>query len=74
MRLFNAKVTTPVRDWNDKLAVNSGIKSEARERLLAWARTNVELQNLLAADRLLYDHGVALFRQQTTEALGTEWT
>lgn len=74
MRLFNAKVTTPVRDWDAQVAINSGTRSEARKGLLAWARTSADLHNILAADMLLYDYALALFRQQTTDALGVEWT
>lgn len=74
MRLFNAKVTSPVRDWDASVAVNAGPQSAAREELLNWARTNPELHNTLAADLLLYEYGVALFRQQTRVTLGVQWT
>lgn len=74
MRLFNAKVTSPVRDWDANLAVNAGPESAVREELLDWARTNVRLRAILAADLMLYDYGVALFRQQTSVTLGVEWT
>ena len=74
MRLFNAKVKSPVRHWDADMVANPGTRSEAREELLAWAHTNAELHNILAADMLLYHYGVALFRQQTTETLGVKWT
>lgn len=74
MRLFDAKVSSPVRDWDASMAVNAGPTSAAREELLGWARTSVELQSTLAADLLLYSYGVALFREQTRIALGVQWT
>lgn len=73
MRLFNARVRSPVRDWNAEMVVNAGTRSKVREELLAWAHTNVELHTVLAADMLLYDYGLALFRQQTKDALDAEW-
>lgn len=73
MRLFNAKVKSPVRKWNSKVTVNPGRQSAAREALLEWAHTNVELHTALAADMLLYDYGVALFRKQTKAALQVDW-
>lgn len=69
MRLFNAKVKSPVRNWVTGMVANPGTRSAARRELLEWAHTNVELHNLLAADILLYDYGRALFQQQTKDAL-----
>ena len=73
MKLYNAKVTSPVRDWDAGLMINPGKQSPAREELLNWAHASPELHNALAADILLYDYAVSLFRQQTRVALGTEW-
>ena len=71
MRLFNANVKSPVRDWDANLVANQGARSAAREELLDWAYTNVELHHTLAADILLYDYALALFRVQTAAALPT---
>lgn len=69
MRLFDAKVKSPVRNWDSSLVANPGNKSSARAELLDWAYTNEELYTVLAADMLLYDYALALFRQQTKDAL-----
>lgn len=74
MRLFNAKVKSPVRKWNSSIAANAGSQSAAREALLVWARTNPALHVTLAADILLYNFGVTMFREQTRAALGVEWS
>ena len=74
MRLFNAKVSSPVRHWDVEMAVNAGPVSAAREELLGWARTSIELHSILAADLLLYNFGVALFREQTRVALDVQWS
>lgn len=73
MRLFNAKVKSPVRKWNSSMTVNPGRQSAARAELLEWAHANAELHTALAADMLLYNYGVALFRKQTKAALHMEW-
>ena len=69
MRLFNAKVKSPVRNWDTGIVANPGTRSAVRKELLEWAHTNVELHDILAADILLYDYGRALFRLQTRDAL-----
>lgn len=74
MELFDAKVKSPVREWDAGLQVNAGSRSAEREALRNWAHTSAELHNTLAADILLYNYGVALFRQQTRITLGVEWT
>ena len=71
MRLFDARVRSPVREWNADVKSNPGPRSTAREGLLQWAHTSVELHHVLAADLLLYDYGLALFRNQTRESLDT---
>lgn len=73
MRLFNAKVTSPVRQWNADVVANPGLQSEARKALLEWARASSDIHRVLAADILLYSYGVGLFRKQTSEALAVEW-
>lgn len=73
MRLFNVKVKSPVRKWNANAAANPGKQSASRERLLEWARADEGVHNLLAADILLYEHAVDVFRQQTADALHVEW-
>lgn len=69
MRLFDAKVKSPVRRWDPKYEANQGGESVARKELLEWAYTNEELHSLVAADVLLYDYALAIFRQQTKDAL-----
>ena len=69
MRLFDEKVKSPVRKWAGDMVSNVGYQSEERQELLAWARTNVDLHNTLAADLLLYDYALALFKNQTRAAL-----
>ncbi|CAM9119149.1 unnamed protein product [Laminaria digitata] len=69
MRLFDAKVKTPVQNWDVNLAANRGNQSAAREDLRDWAHTSVKLHTMLAADMLLYDYALAVFREQTMDAL-----
>lgn len=73
MDLFNARVKSPVREWREQELYNAGATSEVREQLLAWAQHSPEIQTALAADLLLYDFSLSLFKQQTTESLGTVW-
>lgn len=68
MRLFDANVKSPVRNWDPDYKANGGTKSAARQELLEWAYTNEELHSLIAADLLLYDYALAVFRQQTKDA------
>ncbi|CAM9504714.1 unnamed protein product [Laminaria digitata] len=68
MRLFDAKVQSPVRLWNEKFKSNSGSRSGARDELLNWAYTSVEVHTMIAADLLLYDYALGIFRQQTKDA------
>lgn len=73
MELFDARVVSPVRRWETNLAVNPGNQSEARNEVLAWARTSPEVHSVLAADLLLYDFALAVFKQQTAISLQVEW-
>lgn len=68
MRLFDAKVTSPVHSWDPAYEANRANNSAEREELLSWAYTNVELHSVISADMLLYDYAVAIFRQQTKDA------
>jgi len=43
------------------------------EQVHQWARTSPEIHAAVATDMLFYDFGLAIFKQQTTDALGTEW-
>ena len=69
MRLFDAKVKSPVRRWGEDIVSNVGYQSGQRQELLDWAHTNVDLHNILAADILLYEYALALFKHQTRAAL-----
>lgn len=73
MQLFDAKVTTPVRHWNASIASNKASGSDERQVLLDWARSSLQLNTALAADILLYEQAVAVFRQQTSETLHIHW-
>lgn len=72
MKLFNATVKSSVRDWGTTLNLNHGIEVEGRAELLEWAYLSPELNVVLAADMMLYDFALSLFRQQTREVLGKE--
>lgn len=73
MELFNAKVKTPVRQWHASVAANQAPKSPERQALLEWAYESPELKTWLAADMQLYEHAVAVFRQQTSATLNVRW-
>lgn len=73
MKLFNAKVKSPVEVWDAGVAHNAGVTSEAREQLLEWAHLSPELHSVLSADLLIYRFAMSVFKQQTTESLGTVW-
>ena len=73
MQLFDAKVTSPVQHWNASMASNKAALSGERQALLDWAYTSPQLQTALAADVALYEHAVAVFRQQTAETLNKSW-
>eukprot|EP00903_Cladosiphon_okamuranus_P012839 g11997.t2 len=73
MQLFDATVTSSVRHWNNSMALNPGPTPPERQELLRWAYTNPEIHATLATDILLYQFCVSVFKQQTRDALGTEW-
>lgn len=74
MQLFDARVTSPVKRWADLTAkVNRGGESILRDELLSWAYTSKDIQEIVGGDLLLYDFGLALFRKQTEQTLGTSW-
>ena len=73
MQLFDAKVRSPVKDWQNIQISNSGKKSELRDSVHKWAHMSPEIHSILATDMLLYDYAFSVFKMQTTETLGTVW-
>lgn len=73
MELFDAKVKSPVRQWSTDYAKNQAIVSPERQALLDWVNETEEFKTILAADLLLYEHAVDIFRRQTSAALNTRW-
>ncbi|CAM9685130.1 unnamed protein product [Ectocarpus sp. 12 AP-2014] len=73
MELFNARVRSPVREWNMTLHSNAGVPSGLRYKVLRWAHDSPAVHRLIAADMLLYSFALSIFKRQTTEALGTNW-
>lgn len=73
MQLFNAKVKSPVENWDANIAHNPGEQSGVREKLTQWAHISPELHNLLSADIHIYRFATALFKTQTATSLGTVW-
>ncbi|CAM9616207.1 unnamed protein product [Ascophyllum nodosum] len=73
MRLFDAKVKSPVRDWENIQISNSGTMSELRDSVYRWAHMSPEIHNILATDMLLYDYALSVFKLQTAATLGTVW-
>ncbi|CAB1096178.1 unnamed protein product [Ectocarpus sp. CCAP 1310/34] len=73
MQLFNARVRSPVREWNSTLHSNAGLQSGVRHEVLQWAHNSPAVHRLVAADMLLYTFALSVFKHQTTEALGTNW-
>lgn len=73
MKLFDATVRSPVREWSTQEHANPGHRSVEREKVLAWAYESPDIRRVLAGDLLLYDMAFAIFRRQTSEALGTVW-
>lgn len=73
MELFNATVKSSVRNWDAALLLNGGIMPERRAELLEWAYLSPEINVALAADMMLYDYALSLFRHQTSVVLGKEW-
>ncbi|CAM9280646.1 unnamed protein product [Ectocarpus sp. 12 AP-2014] len=73
MELFNARVRSPVREWNRFKQKNPGAQSGFRDQVLQWAHGNPAIHRVLGADMLLYSFALSIFKQQTAEALGTNW-
>lgn len=73
MELFNATVKSSVRSWDATMLLNSGVKPEGRDALLEWAFLSPEINLALAADIMLYEYAVSVFRHQTNTILGKEW-
>lgn len=73
MRLFNAKVHSPVHDWVSDHEENLGPQSAKRDALLRWAHSSTGIRAAVAGDLLLYDLAVSIFHRQTNEALGIVW-
>eukprot|EP00904_Undaria_pinnatifida_P005747 jgi/Undpi1/2301/HiC_scaffold_13.g05685.m1 len=73
MRLFNAKVHSPVHNWVSDHSENQGPKSAKRDALLRWAHSSTGIRAAVAGDLLLYDLAVSIFHRQTSEALGIVW-
>lgn len=73
MQLFDAKVQSPVRDWQAMTMANAGSGSGSRDELGQWARKSPEIHKILAPDMLIYSFAVSVFKMQTMETLGTIW-
>lgn len=73
MQLFNATVNSSVRNWDAGMWLNHGEHSFGRDALLQWAYVSPEINIALAADIMLYDFAVEVFKRQTREVLGKEW-
>ncbi|CAM9509143.1 unnamed protein product [Hapterophycus canaliculatus] len=73
MQLFNARVKSPVRDWNFFKQANPGKMSGLRDEVYQWAHTSSEIHRAIGSDMLLYSYSLAIFKQQTAAALGTDW-
>lgn len=73
MRLFDAKVVSPVKHWISDRPTNVGPQSEKRNTLLRWAHSSTGIRAAVAGDLLLYDLAVSIFHRQTSEALGMVW-
>lgn len=73
MQLFNARVKSPVENWDANIAKNPGEQSSAREALTQWAHSSPELHNLLSADIHIYNFSTSLFKRQTAISLEVVW-
>lgn len=73
MKLFDATIMSPVQSWDFRVAYNRGFLSDERRTLTRWALLEPEIHQLLAADILLYNYGVFVFKDQTSKALGVVW-
>lgn len=74
MNLFDATVTSSVRNWDATMSLNHGDVSPDRASVLEWAYLSPEINVAVAPDILLYDYAMLEFKRQTSEALGTVWS
>lgn len=73
MRLFNATLKAPLREWRTDVVLNTGPQSKARQELLEWAHSSQAVRDAVETDLVLYDFSLELFKKQTREALGVAW-
>ncbi|CAB1104435.1 unnamed protein product [Ectocarpus sp. CCAP 1310/34] len=73
MQLFNARVRSPVREWNVFKQRNPGVMTGLRDEVLQWAHKSPAIHRVIGTDMLLYSFGLSIFKQQTTASLGTNW-
>ncbi|CAM9180585.1 unnamed protein product [Ectocarpus sp. 13 AM-2016] len=73
MQLFNARVRSPVRDWNMTVLNNAGLRSGLRDDVLQWAHDSPAVHRVVGTDMLLYSFALSIFKHQTTVGLGTSW-
>lgn len=72
MQLFDANVPSSVRKWDSGMELNKGPHSPERDTLLQWAYESPEILQVLAADLMLYDFSLSVFRGQVHDAFGDE--
>lgn len=73
MQLFDARVKSPVRDWQHISKSNPGQLSGLRDEVSKWAHMSPEIHRTMATDMLLYDYALSVFKLQTSASLGTVW-
>lgn len=73
MQLFDAKVRSPVRDWQNIHKSNPGKLSGLRDHVYQWAHMSPQIHRIMATDMLLYDYALSVFKLQTAATLGTVW-
>ncbi|CAN0219045.1 unnamed protein product [Scytosiphon promiscuus] len=73
MQLFDARIKSPVRDWQNIQKSNPGQLSGIRDEVYQWAHLSPEIHRAMSTDLLLYDYAVSVFKLQTTATLGTQW-
>lgn len=72
MQLFDARVKSPVEQWDANVA-NPGEQGAVREELTRWAHNSPEIHSLLSADIHIYSFATAIFKRQTAVSLGVVW-
>eukprot|EP00903_Cladosiphon_okamuranus_P012283 g11519.t1 len=73
MQLFDARVRSPVKDWQKIQTSNPGQQSRLRDDIYQWAHMSPEIHRIMATDMLLYEYALSVFKLQTTTSLGTLW-